>query len=126
MAFEKFLNKSTAKHGPTMAIKPDGRLRLNADATALLRDLGATRIHLLWDKERRRIGPKAAPSDDASAYKLTFGNKQHSIDIGAKAFLRHIGLELKKKIDTSIEWNEGEQLFQAKVPKNIRKGEDGS
>jgi hypothetical protein len=118
MAFEQFVSKSTRKHYPSMAIRPDGRLRLNSDATAMVRGLGVNRIQLYWDKERRRIGLKAAPDNDASSYKLTFSGQQNSIDIGAKAFIRHIGLELTQKLDTKLEWNEGEQMFQAKLPRN--------
>jgi hypothetical protein len=103
-----------------MAIRPDGRLRLNSDATAMLRDLGVGRIDLYWDKERRRIGIKGAPDNNASSYKLTFSKQQNSIDIGAKAFLKHIGLgKLKERIDTKLEWNEAEQMFLAKLPKNL-------
>jgi hypothetical protein len=84
-------------------------------------ELGFTRIDLFWDKEHRRIGLKGAPDNDASSYKLTFSKQQNSIDIGAKAFSKHIGLkDLTERIDVKLEWNEGDQMFQAKLPKSLR------
>jgi hypothetical protein len=116
MAYEKFGSKSTRKNGPTATLRPDGRIRLNSDATLKFRGLGATRVYLLWDKQRERIALQVASEDSDSSYKLTFSEAQNSTDIGAKAFIKHIGLTLNTKLDMPLEWNQKAKMFEGKLP----------
>jgi hypothetical protein len=121
MTFEKFDRKSSRKTGPSLSVRTDGRMRLNAEATRKLLDLGITRLDLLWDRKGARIGLKRAPDDDQTSYKLTFSKEKNSADLAVKAFFRHIELQPKTKIDLALEWNEVEEMFQAKLPKDYRK-----
>lgn len=125
MAYKKFESRSSRKGIATIALRPDGRLRLNSDATIQARNLGMKRVHLFWDKERRRIALKRASDGDSTAYKLTFSAGQNSTDIGAKAFLKYVGLDLKKKLDVQLDWSDEEKMFEAKLPKGIRLKDTG-
>ena len=125
MAYEQFDSKSTRKRVPTMGIRADGRLRLNSDATNLVLELGIKKVFLLWDAQRKRIALKRAPENDNSAYKLIFSKAKNSIDIGAKAFLKHLGLDLEHTLDARIQWNADEEMFEVRLPKNSKKAERG-
>jgi hypothetical protein len=91
-------------------------LRLNSDATLKFRGVGATRVYMLWDEKRKRIAIQVAPEDSSSSYKLTFSEAQNSADIGAKAFLRHVGVSIETKVDLALEWNQKDQMFEARLP----------
>jgi len=124
MVYQKFEGKSFRKGRPTLAIRQDGRMRLNSDATLQAREKGVERVYILWDKQRRKLALQKATVADGSSYKLTFSTKQNSIDIGAKAFLKHIGWNSSVPVDLPLEWNETEKMFEAKLPRNLKSESD--
>lgn len=118
MAYERIESQSKRKAGPTLVIKSDGRLRLSADATSQFRAVGATRVSILWDKQKRKIALQVAPDEDRSAFKLSYSAAQNSTDIGARAFLVQIGWTSDAgKADIPLEWNDAEKMFEGKLPK---------
>lgn len=93
VGYEIFESKSTRIGKPGLSIKPNGAMRLNADAGRLLKDQGAEYVLLLWDKSKHRMAISAAPKSDARTYKLKYDSRGSGsgATFAAKAFAKHIG-----------------------------------
>jgi hypothetical protein len=96
-------------------VKPDGKLRLSAAATAQLREAGATRVAILWDKQKQKIALQVVPDDDHSAFRLSYSSAQNSADIAARSFLSSIKWVASAAVDIPLKWNESERMFEGKV-----------
>jgi hypothetical protein len=114
VAYQRFTRKSVRRTAPFLSIRPDGRVRINSDATKKWLIGSVSRIELLWDNGKRRIAFKRAPDDDDLAYKLSFSKEQNSADVALKAFMKHTGVSSATKIDIPLEWNDAGQMFEAK------------
>jgi hypothetical protein len=91
--FEVFRNGQPRKQGPTMTIACRRLLLLNHAADDLL---GKPRkVQLLYDREARLIGVRAAAPDAENAYVVS-GN--YSRSISASAFLRHYAIPTAKDV----------------------------
>lgn len=113
--YERFENRRIMYRGPAMAIRPEGRLRLNSAAAALLKDAGATRVWILWDRDRLRIALKPAEQSEVKAFKLGSGSNS-STDISVKAFLKHIGWSASEPFSTPVEWVKQNGILEAINP----------
>lgn len=76
--------------GMTVRIYKTGQLSLTADVQQAL---GAESIVLLFHREKRQIGLRAATPDDRQAYKLRRPKNQSTWLLNAAAFLKHYELE---------------------------------
>lgn len=116
MAYERFENKSKRFGEPSLTIRIDGRIRLNAAAVQLLKTKAVTQVWILWDPELLKLALKPARSADKTAYKLTFSKEQNMADIGAKAFIRHLGWTSAESFSTTVSWNDKEGLLETDKP----------
>jgi hypothetical protein len=76
---------------PVLTIQPSGAVRANIEACKVLKELGAERVLLLWDKDRRKIGIAAAAKNDARSYKLRYDSDLRSAQFSAKATFKRLG-----------------------------------
>ncbi|MEO8594547.1 MAG: hypothetical protein ABI759_14620 [Candidatus Solibacter sp.] len=120
MAYDRIESQSRRKAGPTLVIRAEGKLRLSAEATSRFREAKATRVSILWDKQRRKIALQIAEDDDGTAFRLSYSKTQTSADIGARTFLTTIGWPQDAgSIDVPLEWNAEENMFEGRLPKKI-------
>lgn len=95
--FEVFTNGQLRKRGPAMTIARRGLLLLNHAADDLL---GKPRkVQLLYDREARLIGVRAAAADAETAYVVS---GSYSRSISASAFLRHYAIPTAE--DGALRW----------------------
>jgi len=123
MAYELFHIKATRIGTPTLAIRAEGRIVLNADAGDILRREGAKFVQILWDAKlyKMALRPLAKPAE--SAYKLSSKAGRRGMGFSGLVFLRHIGWTFKESSPIPVEWNEKEKLLEAQLPQE--KIEDG-
>jgi hypothetical protein len=88
--WEVFTPTRTRSGGMTMRIYKTGQLSLMAD---IQQALGAESAVLLFHREKRQIGLRAATPGDRHAYKLRRPKNQSTWLLNAVAFLKHYGLE---------------------------------
>ena len=118
MPYEKIESLARRNNGPTLVVSSGGRFRLNAEATGKFREVGASRVAILWDKQHRKLALKVAPENDISAFRLTYSKAQNSADIGAKAFLAQVALSTdRKSVYVQLTWNEAESMYEGRLPK---------
>ena len=115
MAYEVFESKSTRQGGPTISIRPDGVMRLNSDATAILKKMGTSRILLLWDREKLKLAIDPAQTNDERSYKVTYSKYRGASGFAAKAFARHIGWKGAGSVALPMRVGH-EHLFEMDVP----------
>ena len=121
MAYQVYESHSTRKHTPTLGIRPDGRFRLNSDATLAMQEMEFERVQILWDGANHRLAFRKAAPNDHKAFKLTFSRQQNNADIAARAFLKDIGWSAKTRVDVALEWDGDQGLFEATIPKRALK-----
>jgi len=115
MAFEVFDSRWQRPAGtPTISIRPKGAIRLNVDATRLIKSKGFERVLLLWDREKRKLAISSAPELDKRAYRVTYSPTGSSATIGAKAFPAFIGLAVDRSVSLPAEFQTG--MLQATIP----------
>lgn len=88
--WEEFAPTRTRSGGMTVRIYKTGQLSLTADVQQAL---GAESAVLLFHREKRQIGLRAATPDDRHAYKLRRPKNQSTWLLNAAAFLKHYNLE---------------------------------
>jgi hypothetical protein len=117
MAYELFTIKATRLGSPTLTIKPDGRVSLNADAGDLMSRVGAKFVQILWDAELRKLALRPLAEQAESAYKLLVRpGKRRGTAFSALTFLRYIGWDLSNTVTIAVEWNEKKKLLEATLP----------
>jgi hypothetical protein len=117
MAYQLYTIKSTRLGSPTLTIKADGRVSLNADAGDLMSRAGAKFVQILWDAESRMVALRPLVKQGESSYKLLVRpGKRRGTAFSALTFLRHIGWDLSKSATVSISWNEKEKILEASLP----------
>jgi hypothetical protein len=79
----------TYRGAPRVHLDPQGRIALNVSATRHLPE-DCRYVHVLWDRERRRLAVQPAP-DDENAYRLTRHDRRGSV-FTARRELRARGL----------------------------------
>ena len=89
-------------------------MRLNKDAAAVLRLMGATHILILWDEAALKIAFSSTPASDSRGYKLSYHPKGSGAGFAAKAFLKHIGWKATNAIPLKLTLQKG--MLQADLP----------
>jgi len=97
-----------------ISLRPKGALRLNAEATQLLKGKGITRVLILWDRGKHKMAISSAPEGDKRAYRVTYSAKGSSSTIGAKTFAAFIGFSAERSVSLRAEFDGG--MLQATVP----------
>lgn len=88
--WEVFAPTRTRSGGMAVRIYKTGQLSLTAEVQQAL---GAESAVLLYHREKRQIGLRAATPGDRHAYKLRRPKNQATWLLNAAAFLKHYGLE---------------------------------
>jgi hypothetical protein len=114
MAFTVFESKSNQIGSPAVSVTPWFAMRLNKDASDILREAGATHVLILWDADNSRVGISSTPASDHRAYKLTYHPKGSGAGFAAKAFLRHIGWKATRSVPLKLTVRGG--MLQADIP----------
>jgi hypothetical protein len=114
MAFKVFESRANKLVGPGASISPAGTVKLNKEATVLLRDLGATHVLVHWDEERTLLGISVADESDTRGYRLTWHPRGSGVAFAAKAFFAHLGWHADHGVSISLEWQK--KMLVAKLP----------
>jgi hypothetical protein len=108
---------------PMLSISAAGRIRVNTDATKLLRAMGAERVLLLWDKDKRKIAITPADKHDNRSYKLKINSAKGVAEFAAKATMRAIGWSSVRTLRIAVhqtgkmlEGTMPEDALRSKVP----------
>ncbi len=88
--WEEFAPIRPRAGGMTVRIYKTGQLSLTTDVRQAI---GGESAVLLFHREKRQIGLRAATPDDRRAYKLRQPKNQSTWLLNAAAFLKHYGLE---------------------------------
>lgn len=97
-----------------VSIRPKGAIRLNAEATNLLRSKGVVRVLILWDRDKHKLALSIAPDGDKRAYRVTYSSRGSSATIGAKSFGAFIGFSADRAVSLPADYQGG--MLQATVP----------
>jgi len=114
MAYEVFENKSIRFDSPSLSISPNGGMRLNPDAAAILKAAGAEQVLLLWDKGKHRIAISVVHDKDSRAYKLKYRSTGNGASFSAKAFAKHIGWKAGRFVALPLRSVDG--MLEATLP----------
>jgi hypothetical protein len=115
MAYEVFERTSARVEEPTITLRSEGRIAINAAAVRILKQVGIKNVLLLWDRSHRKIALKAAQKAETNAYAVSFtGN--HSGIVRGKAFLEHIGWTTSQSQMFPATWNEKEKMLEITLP----------
>jgi hypothetical protein len=115
MAYEVFKRTGVRVESPTLSIKPDGRITINAAAVRILNRASVKAVLLLWDKANSRMALKAASRADRSTYAVSMTG-HHSGSLRAKSFLAHIGWNAPRREMLPAVWDEKEKMFEVSLP----------
>jgi hypothetical protein len=116
MAYELFQNKTTKMVPPALTISAQGRVVLNAEATAALVEAGGKFVHFLWDSKAVKIALCPLPKADKFAFKITPKKGRRGATISANTFLHHIGWAATKPTTLDARWNADCKLLEATLP----------
>jgi len=124
LPYELFTTKAIRLGSPVLTISSDGRIALNADAGDLLPP-GTKFVQILWDSKANKVALRPLIKPAESSYRIGFRRGKRGRHFSALAFLRYIGWDMSKSATIPIAWNEGENVFEASLPRdNITKGVD--
>ncbi len=115
MAYEVFERTATRVDEPTISLRPQGRVAINAAGVRILKQAGIKAVLLLWDRAHRKVALKAASKAEMNAYAVSF-TSSHSGTVRAKAFLDHIGWITSHSQMFPATWNEKEKMLEITLP----------
>jgi hypothetical protein len=105
---------------PTLTVYPDGAIRVNTNATTLLREMGAERVLLLWDRDKRKLAIMPAAKNDVRSYKLRFDSARGVSGFAAKAMMKKIGWNAERTVRIPV--NQINKMLEGTVPMDYLKG----
>lgn len=115
MAYELF-KRTTARQSsePALAISRTGRFQFNAGCTRLLQSKDVQSVHLLWDKDHRKIAVRDATSSKVDgAYELHYTqNGRKGCGFAAKTFLSWIGYQEDSTKVYACKWDERKLMLE--------------
>lgn len=123
MSFEIFSRKIQRGGEPRLSFTTLGRFSFNKSATAELQKREVQSVFLMWDKEKRLIGVKAATKKDPRTYKIHYGTKGNGCGFSASTFLKYIGFDDRETRSVPARWDEQEGMFIIEVPEQYLKGD---
>ncbi len=115
MAYETFKRTKIRASTPTVSVKPDGRIAINAAAVRILIDAGVKSVLLLWDRANSTMAIKAVAKSDKNGYAVSFTGT-HSGSLRAKSFLTHIGWNAAQRETLPALWNYTEKMLEVALP----------
>jgi hypothetical protein len=101
MTLEKFVSQRPADY-PTVAIRRNGTISLNAVAVEQFNLKGARYVGLYYDSGERLIGIKATDQKDSTAFRVV-REKGRTFTVSCQSFLRSI----------QIPYKEGSKIYRA-------------
>ena len=124
MAYELFKSKATKFSSPQLTIR-NGKISFNADAGDILLKVGMNFCHVLWDVDALKIAIRPITKQDENAFKVSIPEGKRGGTISAQSFLNYIQWHAKGPVNIAANWNEGEHLLEASLPKqNLGAGID--
>lgn len=123
MGWEVFSRKIQRGGEPRLSFTTLGRFSFNKSATAEFQKHAVENVFLMWDKEKRLIGVKAAIKKDPRTYKIHYGTKGNGCGFSASTFLKYIGFDDKESRSVLTRWDEQEGMFIIEVPEQYLKGD---
>jgi hypothetical protein len=116
MAYEVYARSRVRADAPTVSIRPDGRIAINAAATRILAAAGIKSVLMLWDKQSYRMAIKSASKSDKNAYVVSYAPEGHSCTLRAKGFFSYVGWVAPQRETLPASWNESERMFEVMLP----------
>lgn len=101
MTFEKFVSQRPADY-PTVAIRKNGTISLNAVAVEQFNLKGARYVGLYFDRGERLIGIRPIDQKDSTAFRIV-RERGRTFTISCQSFLRSI----------QIPYKEGSKIYRA-------------
>jgi len=114
MTLEKFVSQRPADY-PTVAIRKNGTISLNAVAVEQFNLKGARYVGLYFDSGERLIGIKATDQKDSTAFRVV-REKGRTFTVSCQSFLRSIQIPYKEgpKIYRAS-WDEKGKMILVKI-----------
>jgi hypothetical protein len=122
MGFEIYSRKIQRGGEPRLSFTTLGRFSFNKSATAEFQKRAVENVFLMWDKEKRLIGVKAAAKKDPRTYKIHYGTKGNGCGFSASTFLKYIGFDDRETRSVPARWDEQEGMFIIEVPEQYLEG----
>jgi hypothetical protein len=115
MAFEIVdSSKGRPSPNPTITIQPSGVIRLNARSAAILKQMNAERVLVMWDKDRRKIALAPDRKGDSRSYRVSHNAAGSMGTIASKFIVAFIGWSAQRSVRVNAEFSDG--MLQAKLP----------
>ncbi|MGA8030436.1 MAG: hypothetical protein WB992_25115 [Bryobacteraceae bacterium] len=115
MAFEVFERKSRRVKQPVIAITLSGKIWLNVIAAVEMKTARVGAVRVLWDPDTRTVALQGVDQEDKNAY-LLYSDSGGSVSVGAKRFVRSLGLIQGERIVLPATWNATDRMLFASVP----------
>jgi len=115
MPYEVFDRKNQRSREPSVTFMKIGRFAFNKAATSIFKERKLNFINLAWDKEKRLVGFQPVACRDELSYRIRYNKRGDACGFSAITFMRHIEYDRSKSHSYSLEWDEKEKMFIAKV-----------
>lgn len=99
---------------PMVSIQPSGSIRVNIEATQILKELGAERVLLMWDQDRRKIAITPAAKNDQRSFKLRYDPSGNGAQFAAKSLASRIGWHAEQSVRILI--HQSGELLEGVLP----------
>jgi hypothetical protein len=114
MTLEKFVSQRPADY-PTVAIRRNGTISLNAVAVEQFNLKGARYVGLYYDSGERLIGIKATDQKDSTAFRVV-REKGRTFTVSCQSFLRSIQIPYKEGSNIyRAGWDEKRAIILVKI-----------
>lgn len=74
-------------------------------------------VHLFWDSIACMLAIHPVTKEDDNTFKLSIPKGRHGGTISAQSFLNYIQWRTSQPVSIAANWNEGERLLEAVMPK---------
>jgi len=115
MAYELFERTSARVDTPTVSVRRDGRIAINAAIVRIFKEARISSVVLLWDAKSRRMAIKCSRKNDTNSFAVSFSESRSGV-VRAKSFLSHIGWKAAQKERLPASWNERDQMIEVAIP----------
>jgi len=109
-------NKERPREGtPVLTLSTTGRIVFNRFSAIIFQQEKTTRVNLLWDAERLKVGIQV--SRNRGLYAIRFAPKKNGAVISAASFFNYIQYDWSRSRAFPATWDDKEKILMIDIPK---------
>lgn len=114
MSYEIYTKDRVSMKKPRVSIFKQGTLNLNQSCYCEYFQ-SFTYVHLLFDREKRKIGIEPTNVEDNDTYRIRVYRNKTFAQISAKGFLKHFEIQYDKTRPYNCKWNQKDQILEIQI-----------